>query len=579
MKEYILVLAPPGVSLGNVVNRLKEELDAEAKDIEEEIKENPETEKALEGIMATFKPPINMETITHNLPRTQISKLWKDAVARCLRSLYKSNKPVKILSGHLVYYSGKRKEFYSVIQSKYFFLAGRRQFRPAYILWIVDDIYDMYIRLPDLYSPDQIESFLMKLARDMDIDIKSLSKEQLAFITMEWEAKNLLHLLSWRHIEPIIAENLALQLSAKFLAWPIKQLTESLKLWLKSQSIPIYISHPISEPRNARNETGSWPEFTKEINSLQEIFSKQGITLVMPTGIDELRFEVKNKQYTGYLQDRWPLLCENNKLLYVRPDNTTDASYNTLLLPKYWNFQECRLSQLKPHEYDETLKCQISAILQLLIREIESQIASRDFLFIYNTKGLLVFRPYYARKPRPTFSGGVDAEIRLWEDIVQLEPQKHIAFIHFEDDVKFMLDSKRDEIWEEFVDILWELLRREYIIKRDVVENMAQNKGNIREMEGILNRADIAQKDINRLKESFSINWRQGKIELLKKYLINSVDVKEELIGVWVLKDFKSAIDESSNIANFLRKAIPSSNKWKEQIDNIFPDSLIVKGT
>jgi hypothetical protein len=331
-----------------------------------------------------------------------------------------------------------------------------------------------------------------------------------------------------------MAENLAHQLGVPFLVWSVKQLTESIKLCFDNpESLPIYLSHPVSEPRRERDENGDWPEFTYEVNQLQQVLCEHGITLIMPTGIDELRFHLQEGRYTGYLKDRWPLIDNETELLY--------------------------------------------AFLQVLVREIESQIAWRDLLFIYHTEGLMVFRPFYAREPKATFSGGVDAEVGLWEDLSQLGSKKRAVFIHFEEDVKLMFEAKRERIWKEFVYAVWDLLHKKYNIKdRDIVENMVQNRGDISEVEKILNRSNITQRDKEVLRSEFLEIWHQGKIYLLKKYLISAVNVKEEkLIGIWILKDFEQLKKESVNIANFLRNGGQSGNNWEEQIENLFPDNFI----
>lgn len=196
MKGYILVFAPPGVKLGSVVNKLAEKLKAEAKDIEEEIKDNPDTEKALNDIGATFTRPINMETVTYHLPRSEIIKLWDAAVARCLKRLGDSDKPIKILSGHLIYYSGKRNEFYSVVDQA---TLATDNLKPTSVLLFVDDLYDMYAQLTEseqLYSPSQVDQFLRKFERETVIDIDSLPRERSSSIIMGWEIRNLLHHLS-----------------------------------------------------------------------------------------------------------------------------------------------------------------------------------------------------------------------------------------------------------------------------------------------------------------------------------------------------------------------------------------------
>jgi hypothetical protein len=170
----------------------------------------------------------------------------------------------------------------------------------------------------------------------------------------------------------------------------------------------------------------------------------------------------------------------------------------------------------------------------------------------------------------------------LWEDIVQLRGQKRIAFVHFKKDVDFALQAKRDKILEEFVDVVWGLLYEKYYTDRNTVENMVKNKGNISEVENILNKTNITQRDKRKIQTEFPKNWKQGKIELLKKYLINIVlpdekdkEKRQELIGAWVLNDFAALKGETSNIANFLRNGIPKGNKWEDQIESLFPDNFI----
>lgn len=578
MNGYILVFAPPGVKLDDVANKLAEKLKAEHEDIELEIKLNPDTETALKDISAPLISPINMETVTHYLPRSKINEFWTVAVDKCFDKFGDSNKPIKILSGHLIYYSGKRNEFYSVVNQA---TLAKGNLKPTSVLLFIDDLYDMYARLTEsdqLYSPGQVWQFLRKYERETGIDTKSLPRERLSSIIMGWEIRNLLHHLSWRRLESVMAENLAHQLGVPFLVWSVKQLTESIKLCFDNpESLPIYLSHPVSEPRRERDENGDWPEFTYEVNQLQQVLCEHGITLIMPTGIDELRFHLQEGRYTGYLKDRWPLIDNETELLYSPSGEAADFHYKALLLPKYWDPENRKLFPLEIDEWSATLKSEVNAFLQVLVREIESQIAWRDLLFIYHTEGLMVFRPFYAREPKATFSGGVDADVGLWEDLSQLGSKKRAVFIHFEEDVKLMFEAKRERIWKEFVYAVWDLLHKKYNIKdRDIVENMVQNRGDISEVEKILNRSNITQRDKEVLRSEFLEIWHQGKIYLLKKYLISAVNVKEEkLIGIWILKDFEQLKKESVNIANFLRNGGQSGNNWEEQIENLFPDNFI----
>jgi hypothetical protein len=567
MDRFVLVSAPSGVALGDAVRKLEKRLDAETADIEEEIKSNPETEAALAKIGTTYVKPINMETVTRNLPRLTVSELWKKAIARCLKRLEDSGKPVKLLSGHLTYYSSKRSEFYSVVD--FLALSGkdnlRNKLQLGKVLLLIDDIYDMYARLQELYSVDLIES----LIRSLDIDVQNVSKQALARVTMGWQTRNLLHLLSWRNMEPITAENLARQLGADFLIWPVKQLTEAVEKWLKSEASPIYLSHPITQARREmKSSGGKWPEFTQQVNEFQRSFAAHEITIVMPTGIDEYRFEVKSQpsrdgpQFTGRLDPRWPNVGKPDQMLYSKPSDA--GNLDELLLPKYYDPAKRRLVALNKSRLDSELRSEIHAYCQVLVSEIDSQISSRDFLIVYYADGLLVFRPYYSTKPRPDFAHGVAEEVRLWREIVQLgDKTRRIVFVHFSSDVKSMISAKSTEIQKDLVDAVWDLLQQIATLPRDIVDGLIKNQGRIAQTQEILNKAEIAPRDREKLEKAFPDYLEKAKISLLKEYLTNGVNVEDGLVAIWVIRDSLSLQAEMSKIAQFFRTGSPQGNDWE----------------
>jgi len=509
-----------------------------------------------------------METVTRNLPRLTVSELWKKAVARCLKKLEESEKPVKLLSGHLTYYSSKRSEFYSVVDFQT--LSGRdnprNKLQLGKVLLLIDDIYDMYARLQELYSVDLIES----LIRSLDIDVRKSSREALTRVTMGWQTRNLLHLLSWRHMEPITAENLARQLGADFLIWSVKQLTESVEKWLRSEANPIYLSHPISQARREmKGARGRWPDFTRQVNDFQKSFASRGITIVMPTGIDEYRFEMKSlrskdgPQFTGRLSPRWPAVGEPAQMLYSMPPDK--GNLDDLLLPKYYDPGGRRLVVLEKSGVSNELKSEIHAYCQVLVSEIESQVASRDFLIVYYTDGLLVFRPYYSSKPRPDFAHGVADEVRLWKEIVQLgDKTRRIAFVHFIGDVKSMISAKAADVRKDLVDTTWNLLQQEVNVSRDVTEGLLKNQGRIVQTQEILNKSDIAHRDKERIEKAFNEDLKKAKVRLLKEYLTNGLNVDDRLVAIWLIKDSESLQAEIANIAQFLRTGTPHGNEWEE---------------
>jgi len=577
--ECVLIIAPSGVELGDAVGKLAKKLGAASADIEAEMKRDPKTEESLKKINASFTSPINMETVTHNLPRLKVSDLWNNALARCVKQLKESSKRVKILSGHLVYYSSKRSEFYSVVDFSSLLSEnnGGPELRITKILLLVDDIYDMYTRLSELYSPSQVGPLMER----MGIPVSESSKETIARVTMTWQTNRLLSLLSWRSVEPIIAENLALRLNSEFLIWPVKQGIDAITIWLKKSPHAVYLSHPIGEPRRQQNSTGKWPSFTTEVNKLQKQFSKHGITLASPTGIDEYRFEEKKAssstmpRYTGRLNARWPLIEKDSDTLYKRPKMGGSPDYEELLLPRYWDPPTGELWLLKGN-YPRELKDEVDANIQLLIAEIESQISSRDFLFVYHTKGLLVYRPYFGKKPKASFSGGVDAEVRLWEDIVQLGIASRIAFVHFEQDVRSMLFAKKDQVGDEFVDQMGTLLKKILKVPRETIKGMVQNQGKVKEVQDILNRSNLAQRDRIKLERAFQANWKTGKVELIRKYLAGGVTVSKELIGIWILESYQALQSELAAIAHFLQTGSPQGNNWEPQVQSLLLDNQII---
>jgi hypothetical protein len=576
------VFAPPGVSLGETVEKLGARIGAEVADIEDEIKQNPRTHEILRRIDASFIPPFDMQTVAHHIPRTQVAELWQEALDNCLDKLEKSRKAVRILSGHVIYYSLKRREFYSVVS--FGSLINRGRFKVDKILLLIDDIYDMYTRLSKFYSPNEIVSLIRRLD-----SAKKASLQNPARATMLWKTRNILHLLHWRNMEPIFAENLAHQLRADIMIWPVKQMNAAIEKWLLSKSKSVYLSHPITDPRTERNLTGRWPDFVNQVNRLQRLFIANGITLVEPTAIDELRFSAsrsrltKNRFYNGRLDARWPLIERRpTDMLYVQPRDAKGMEYFDFMTPHYWDIKSRRMKVAR--SYSKLLKDEMHAYCQVLVGEIESQIAGRDFLFVYHTQGLLVFRPYYGRVPRPGFSSGVESEVRLWEDMVQLGVPSRIAFVHFEEDVRSMLKvQKKSDIRREIVDQMWIMLKRVSNVDRDIIEAMVMNHGRLQEREEILNRSNVSPADAERFERAFKLNWRNAKIEVLRRHLNDaiSVGVGDKMVGVWVVRNYKILQCLLPEVSVFLEKEWPSGkpmppgNNWEEEIDSLFGDEVI----
>jgi len=590
--DCILVVAIPGVGLDEAVVALGKRLDAAVADIEKEMRKDPVTKSLLKGVDADFVPPFDMQTIVDHIPRSEIAKLWKKAFDLCLQTLEESGKTIKILSGHLTYHSSKRSEFYSVANFPSLIPGSeaRNRLKIQKIILLIDDTFDMYARLTKLYSPSQVEPFM----RRMSVDPKTASKEMLTRATMAWKTRNILHLLAWRSMEPIAAENLARLLGADFLVWPVKQMSSALEAWITSETEGVYLSHPITDSRTKRNATGTWPPFVEQVNELQASLAKHGITLIEPTGIDELRFSEAEsaspelRHYTGQLDPRWPLIVDKSDTLYAYPKGMESVEHTDFFVPSYWDYLQCRIVPLDATALGTLLKNEIHAYCQVLVGEIEAHVASRDFLFVYHSRGLLVFRPYWLSPPRPTFSSGVDAEVRLWEDIVQLGAIRRIAFVHLKEDVASMLQAMKNTTKKEynltqgFVDQMTRTLNEVFSIKREIVEGMVSNHGKVKQSEDVLNKYDMSYGDVERLEKAYPRYLSLAKIAFLRRSLSGRINrVKDDLIGIWVFENYVSLQNHLREIAEFLRNGWPSGkgyapgNNWEKEIDSLFEDTLL----
>jgi hypothetical protein len=121
-QKYIVVCAPSGSGLRGAIEKLRNILpDTDVQDVEDILCESRQAEEDLSkaGVSRPLNAPKwpEMYDITWNLSRSQIVDLWKDAVSEALYRLKKSEKVIKILFCHLIYYGGRRDEFYSPINA------------------------------------------------------------------------------------------------------------------------------------------------------------------------------------------------------------------------------------------------------------------------------------------------------------------------------------------------------------------------------------------------------------------------------------------------------------------------------
>ncbi len=356
-KKYVLLCAPSGSALSKAVKKLENEIEGntEHRDIETILCGLPETTEAL-GKVGNSRPEEldeatkwpTMYDVTWCLSRSQVKKLWKQAIQRATHELRNAPREhFKILSCNLIYFGGERNEFYSPLSNKLF---TKDNLVPSHVLLFIDDVYDMYLRLSkkkSLYTPgDRVPGYLGRIKEDEDIEVTTLSDKTLAVLCMEWQVDIFTRLLHWRYLEMISAENLAAQLNldSQFLVWGTKQLTKAAALWLKKSNPIVYLSHPISRPRKMPKQNGQWPPVVKQFNNLQLLFSRENITCIMPTAIDELRIKRSKSQGSDFalrepiLGERWPLPGSKNGVVYSKPEAVEGMHPRGILALESWDF-------------------------------------------------------------------------------------------------------------------------------------------------------------------------------------------------------------------------------------------------
>ncbi len=588
MSDYSIVVGPPGIGLRSVASKLQNGLDTEVADLDTEVADIEDKMKLNPDVVSVCGEKATMEQINTTFPRTKISQFWKSAAKQCVKELAESEKEFKVLTGHLVYYSSRWRMFYSVVDrdSLGTDLEDGTSIHPKSVVLLLDDIYDMYERLSnkgDLFDPALFEDYILGLG-DKEINWAGLSNARKSFHTMKWLVGNYLELLFWRNIEMLTAQNLADNLGAEFLIWPVKQCRDSLQQWM-SDTLGVasaYLSHPISQPRREQKLRGEWPDFTEEVNELQQAFSSVDVLLAMPTSIDEFRFRSDEEgRNDGHLRPRWPLIEPQDSLLYTRPSGVNSADFNDALRPRYWGGAS-GMQQLSANEADARLRNELNALIETLKGQIALQTAARDFVFIYCNKAFLVYRPYYGTTPRTEFSSGVEAELELWKQIVRLGEQKRLAIVHFRDDLTAFLHKRGRQL---LITDISNALPRAYAVKgmtwvtSERARNMIESRGTLTEAHSILGGREVSARDRTKAKDEFPHAFREAKTDALRKYMLGPLarfELPSELVGIWVLQDVSEANQAIQHIGGFFVKGEPRGNEWEKLVDDIFPNTLVL---
>ena len=459
--SVVLLCAAPGTGLSRIAKSLNTTTGIRVWDLEDEF-------LATVPFKSKKRPPKTARDMFYAVrrPRRELYAGWKDAYTKILsEAADEHTAQARLICMHLTWYNPETREFFSPVNVRHLY---SDTCRIEHIIVLVDDIYDMFLRLTEpanLYDDRSMKVLsdgiakISKVSRDRnsttdeavdltDQELRDLERQkQEARETRRREYRiqametALEELISWRRAEMVQAENVARSLDCDLTLLGIKHTKKSLTQLVSNTRIPrVYLSHRITELRRANVESlgedytsqptpaGSWGTVADEVNDLHTLCSDGGQLLINPTAIDELRFQnLAEGRRSPILTPRWPLPSPHNALLCgVLPSAGTPYQHLKLLRDEVTTDNEVA-----------------SHVARSLSNRIYSEIAFRDHVIVENTPGLCVFRPFYCEdlsdgRSEPKWSGGVGPEITHWlnnyrrSDALNAppDPARKVAFIN-----------------------------------------------------------------------------------------------------------------------------------------------------
>ncbi len=583
MGDYVILFSPVGSGLSAAVDNLQCQPDCAVQDIEETLKRAHQTKDKLRTAYPQIRDDFTMEDIIYYLPRPEVVKLWRSSAKQCLSDLQASSASLKVLAGHMVYYSGRRNTFYSAVDSKVLKPQGSSaqtdQLAPSAIAVLIDDVYDMFARLRpsgQLFCDNRIADFLKMTCGEHDISIPELSKTENLTLVLSWKLNSLTRLLAWRSLEIVMAAHLAIQLGIdRLMVFAAKQRLSAMREWFANTNSPsVYVSHPISGPRKEQKRTRCWPDVIDEINALQLLLLKHSLVGIMPTGIDEYRFAGSGGilQYSGRLSQRWPLPQDTARepVIYQPPQGGQAPHYCETLYPGFYNSTKRCLESRK--RFKEPVLTSLRNATSVLAGRITEQVSSRDHLFVAHCDGLLVYRPFYGGKTN--FSGGVQAEVDHWASLVASGVRKRCAFVHLRSEIENLLASASKDptvpLSAAIRERIWPMLReKEGITNKRAMECLIKT-GEL-PAGGVL---DKTPRTAGEIEKRYPKLEREAKVSYLRDRLTGDHgDVVAES-SIWIVDSYEKFRGILSKVAQFFQGQQDVDKAWKRDIENMLDDGL-----
>ena len=336
------------------------------------------------------------DVVTNNSRQTLRSK-WEESMDHILYDIKIKNKKLNIILSHPVYYNITTREFFSIFNSGYLIeKASENSLYVSHTVHVIDDIHDVFKRLTneeELFGDNALAEFMERYMKSFNFSFKEIQKNSRAFVG--WIQHCINSIVNWRAQEILLTQNIATQLNSKFILWAIKQNPFVLIDWFTNDKSIFYVSHPISEPRRYEKSNKKWPALVDVLNELQIRLGKINICSVMPTAIDEYRFEKIRSGYSSNLTKRWPIPSHTKSAFKKYNLLDDDQDKTNILNPNEITFSQ-DFNEVKSIKKSNVAKIQeyVNSAFNTLEITITESMANRDHTLVWHTNGVIVIEPY-----------------------------------------------------------------------------------------------------------------------------------------------------------------------------------------
>lgn len=456
-----IISGTPGIDRAQVVKRIAKAIERSGESSENASRKvcvacvEDELQQVVPAGDYTQNPALDpLSCILSQVPQDRVREHWKTAFNNTLASVTSGEPDLAIIVACLSYYRKETYEFYSPVDIQ---LLTREVggCKPASvgILTLIDDIFDLYYRLSKKGHVFHQPEPGVGLQEDALVSQTALYKK-----AMKGVLRDLVRILEWRENEiqaaAVLGSALAISPATLAVKHPIETgvrllLGHASDRFGLGRSFPVYLSHPISDPRRVNCTTGSWPDFVQEfmdfVNYVRAA-SHEDIHLVpiMPTAIDEFRFLKDGDRTLPWLSPRWPL-PEGDLLYGAIEDGESYEDHEGRMRHRIFDPPVSGPSGASLPVGDDQVSGMIkgdgelSGMLMTLESLIQLQLANRDHMLVRQCPGFLMYRPTHGKEPR--FTGGVKAEIRDQHQLRKFEEvaktfERPIVAVHSKNDLK-----------------------------------------------------------------------------------------------------------------------------------------------